>query len=97
MPRPPFAVGGEGADDFPEGGPRSISPLMPGGAPTVNGPRFPGAGGGFGRPPPPFNEFQPQYGEHAMMNGGGKLPTSPMMPPNSEAIAGQHFPNLQVS
>ena len=95
---------GSGADDFPEGGPRSISPLGGGG-----GPRFPPGGGFIGRPPPPpppgFGaEFHPaaQYGsEPEILNG--KMPTSPLMPHPAAATDGanqqqqQQFPsNLQV-
>ena len=109
MPVRPFEPG-SGADDFPEGGPRSISPLGNGG-----GPRFPpgaGGGGGFlGRPPHPApppgfgTEFHPaaaaQFGnEPEILNG--KLPTSPLMPPTHSDAGNpqqqqQQFPsNLQV-
>ena len=108
MPVRPFCNNepGSGADDFPEGGPRSISPLGNGG-----GPRFPpgGGGGGFlGRPPHPppppppgfGTEFHPaQFGsEPEILNG--KLPTSPLMPPHPDGAnqqQQQQFPsNLQV-
>ena len=91
---------GSGADDFPEGGPRSISPLGNGG-----GPRFPPGGGFIGRPPPPPGfgaEFHPaaaaQFGNDPdILNG--KLPTSPLMPPGhpDQQQQQQQFPsNLQV-
>ena len=109
MPVRPFCNNepGSGADDFPEGGPRSISPLGNGG-----GPRFPPGGGGFlGRPPHPpppppgfGTEFHPaQFGnEPEILNG--KLPTSPLMPPTHNDAGNpqqqqqqQQFPsNLQV-
>ena len=95
---------GSGADDFPEGGPRSISPLGNGGG---GGPRFPPGGGFIGRPPPPPGfgaEFHPaaaaQFGnDPEILNG--KLPTSPLMPPHPDGGPNQQqqqqFPsNLQV-
>ena len=110
MPVRPFCNNepGSGADDFPEGGPRSISPRGNGGG---GGPRFPpGGGGGFiGRPHPPpppppgFGaEFHPaaHFGnEPEILNG--KLPTSPLMPPHPDGAnqqqQQQQFPsNLQV-
>ena len=111
MPVRPFCNNepGSGADDFPEGGPRSISPMGNGGSP-----RFPPGGSPFiGRPPPcppppgfGAAEFHRGFGgeQPEILNGKLPLPTSPLMPPGHSDNGGganqqqqQQFPsNLQV-